>query len=231
MPERAARDTISGTQRTYCSSLYERKARQQGFTIVAGLDEAGRGCLFGDVYAAAVILPLPAPVRGLNDSKQLTPEQRESLAVRIRRRALAWSVATASAEEIDRINVYQASRLAMKRALEALSVTPHFLLVDALKLDTLIPQTPLIHGDALSISIAAASILAKTERDRAMLEWDARYPEYGLARHKGYGTPQHLRALARYGPTPYHRMTYEPVQRCSPPASPSPAPPAQEALW
>jgi ribonuclease HII len=212
---RAARDGYSGKQRFKCSSLYERKARLQGFEVIAGLDESGRGCLFGDVYAAAVILPFPPPIRGLNDSKQLTPEQRETFAIRIRERAVAYSVATATAEEIDRINIYQASRLAMKRALEALCVTPAYLLIDALKLDTLIPQFPLIHGDELSISIAAASIMAKTERDRAMLEWDCKFPAYGLARHKGYSTPEHLRALAEHGPTPYHRMTYEPVQRYS----------------
>lgn len=198
---------------------------------MAGLDEAGRGCLFGAVYAAAVILPCPTPIRGLNDSKQLTPEVRETLAARIRERAVAYAVSTASAEEIDRINIYQASRLAMKRALEALAVAPAYLLVDALKLDTLIPQLPLIHGDARSISIAAASILAKTERDRAMLEWDRRFPEYGLSRHKGYGTPEHLRALAQHGPTPHHRMTYEPVQRYAPAATISAALSIQEVLW
>jgi len=168
----------------------------------------------------------------LNDSKKLTPEQRESLAARIRNRAIAFAIATATAEEIDRINIYQASRLAMKRALEALRVMPGFLLVDALRLDTLTPQLSLIHGDELSLSIAAASILAKTERDRAMIEWDRKFPAYGLARHKGYGTPEHLRALAQFGPTAQHRMSYGPVQRCVP-QRPHAAASAivQEALW
>ncbi|MBK7928768.1 MAG: ribonuclease HII [Bryobacterales bacterium] len=209
--------------------MEERRAREQGYLLIAGLDEAGRGCLFGDVYAAAVILPERTIPRGLNDSKQLTPEERESLAPRIQERSIAWAVATASAAEVDRINIYQASRLAMKRALEALTVKPDFLLVDALTLDTLIPQRALIHGDAISVSIAAASILAKTARDRAMVEWDRTYPQYGLARHKGYGTAEHLRALAEHGPTPHHRKSYEPVRRLCP--APSASGVAQEALW
>jgi len=224
-----ARGNQSGTRQLRCGSREERRARQQGYTLIAGLDEAGRGCLFGDVYAAAVILPERSITRGLNDSKQLTAQQREALEPLIQERSLAWAVATASAAEVDRINIYQASRLAMKRALEALTVRPDFLLVDALTLDTLIPQRALIHGDAISVSIAAASILAKTARDRAMVEWDRTYPQYGLARHKGYGTAEHLRALAEHGPTPHHRTTYEPVRRHCP------APPAsgfaQEALW
>ena len=224
-----ARGNQSGKRRFRCGSIEERRAREQGYLLIAGLDEAGRGCLFGDVYAAAVILPERTIPRGLNDSKQLTPEQREWLAPRIQERSIAWAVATASAAEVDQINIYQASRLAMKRALEALTAKPDFLLVDALKLDTLIPQRALIHGDAISVSIAAASILAKTARDRAMADWDRTYPQYGLARHKGYGTAEHLRALAAHGPTPHHRKTYEPVRRLCP------APPAsgfaQEALW
>lgn len=215
-----------------CTSLYERRARRQGFALLAGLDEAGRGCLFGDVYAAAVILPERCAIRGLNDSKQVKPAGRERLAVAIQADAVAWSVATATAEEIDRINIYQASRLAMKRALDALDVRPDYLLVDALKLDTPIPQLGLVHGDALSISIAAASILAKTARDHAMQAWHERYPRYGLARHKGYGTPEHLRALAEHGPTPHHRMSYAPVRRFAGAPAPAAAPlPAQETLW
>jgi len=228
---RAARESQAGKHRFRCGSVHERHARALGYQLIAGLDEAGRGCLFGDVFAAAVILRESPPIRGLNDSKQLTPERRDTLAVRIRERAVAYAVATATADEIDRINIYQASRLAMKRALEALAMAPDYLLVDALKLDTLIPQLPLIHGDEQSVSIAAASILAKTERDRTMLEWDRRYPQYGLASHKGYGTPAHLRALAEHGPTPHHRMTYEPVRRCAPQAHAAAAGAMQEALW
>ena len=179
---------------------------------MAGLDEAGRGCLFGPVYAAAVILDPERPVRGLNDSKQLTAAKRESLAELIYQRAVAWSVAHVEAGVIDRINIYQASRLAMKQALERLDPQPDYLLVDALRLDTRIEQKPVIHGDALSHSIAAASILAKVSRDRALREFDQLYPGYGLAAHKGYCTRQHLDALARFGPTPQHRFSYAPVR-------------------
>jgi ribonuclease HII len=226
----SARGNQSGKRQFRCGSVEERRARGQGYHLIAGLDEAGRGCLFGDVYAAAVILPDRSIPRGLNDSKQLTAEQREALAPLIRERALAWSVATATAAEVDAINIYQASRLAMKRALEALAHRPDYLLVDALRLDTLIPQRALIHGDAISVTIAAASILAKTARDEAMLEWDRIYPHYGLARHKGYGTAAHLRALAEFGPTPHHRTTYEPVRRlCPAPAAASQH--RQEVMW
>jgi ribonuclease HII len=182
---------------------------------VAGLDEAGRGCLFGPVYAAAVILDATRPVRGLRDSKILDAEQRLRLASLIRERAVAWSVASADNQEIDRINIYQASRLAMKRALDQLSPQPDYLLVDALTLETPIAQRAIIHGDALSRSIAAASILAKVERDQSMQEWDRRYPGYGFIRHKGYSTPEHIEALARLGPTPHHRFTYEPVRQAA----------------
>jgi ribonuclease HII len=176
------------------------------------LDEAGRGSLFGPVFAAAVILDSERPIRGLNDSKQLDPDTRERLYDRILERAVAWAVARAEATEIDRINIYQASRLAMKRALEVLAPRPDFLYVDALRLETAIEQRPLIHGDALCRSIAAASILAKVARDRAMVACDEAFPGYGLARHKGYATPEHLRALSELGPTPEHRRTYEPVR-------------------
>jgi ribonuclease HII len=148
-----------------------------------------------------------------------TPEQRESTAARIRDRAQSWAVASADNLEIDRFNIYHASRLAMRRALDKISPPPDYLLVDALKLDTLIPQQAVIHGDALSRSIAAASILAKVERDASMTEWDQRYPAFGFLRHKGYSTPEHLRALVEHGPTPHHRYTYEPVRLA---AGPSP---------
>jgi ribonuclease HII len=195
-----------------CSSRFERHARRNGFRLVAGLDEAGRGSLFGPVFAAAVVLDPADPIRGLNDSKLLDPETRDTLADRIRRRALGWAVASVDAAEIDRINIYQASRLAMRRALDGLSPCPDFLLVDALSLETTIAQRALIHGDALSHSIAAASILAKVHRDACMCEWDRVYPEYGLASNKGYSTPEHLGALARHGPSPHHRFSFEPVR-------------------
>jgi ribonuclease HII len=195
-----------------CSSRYERAAWAQGFVRVAGLDEAGRGCLFGPVCAAAVILDPERSIRGLNDSKQLEPQRRVVLAGRIRERALAWAVEFVDAKTIDRVNILQASRLAMKRALERLSLRPDYLLVDALQLDSPIKQLPLVHGDARSFSIAAASILAKVDRDAALAELDRVYPGYGLARNKGYGTPDHLCALTALGPTPLHRYSFAPVR-------------------
>lgn len=195
-----------------CSGKYERDARARGFQVVAGVDEAGRGSLFGPVIAAAVVLCPERPIRGLNDSKVLDPERRQVLAERIRERAITWAVAGADVYEIDRINIYQASRLAMRRAIERLHPSPDYLLIDAVKVDLPIEQESLIHGDALCQCIAAASILAKTYRDSALQEWDAVFPEYGLARHKGYATPEHQDALRRYGPTMLHRFSFEPVR-------------------
>lgn len=195
-----------------CTGRFETKARALGYVRVAGLDEVGRGCLFGPVYAAAVILDPARPIRGLNDSKLLEESERDRLFDRIQSQAIAWSVARAEAAEIDQINIYQASRLAMRRALEALNPQPDYLLVDALRLDTEIEQKPLIHGDARSRSIAAASIAAKVSRDRVMATYEARYPGYGLARHKGYATPEHRRTLTELGPTPEHRRSFMPVR-------------------
>jgi len=197
------------------TSRYERAARKAGYRVIAGLDEAGRGSLFGPVFAAAVVLHPDRPIRGLDDSKALLPERREVLARRIRERALAWAVGAADAFEIDRINIYQASLAAMKRALAALTAACDYLLLDAVKLDVPMEQKSLIHGDALSFSIAAASILAKTHRDAALREWDAVFPEYGLAGNKGYSTTDHLAALERLGPTSVHRFSFEPVRRSS----------------
>jgi ribonuclease HII len=184
-----------------------------GFASIAGVDEAGRGSLFGPVFAAAVILSPESPIRGLRDSKQLDPERREKLAEQICFQAKAWAVASADAAEIDRVNIYEASRLAMKRAVEQLSTPPDFLLIDALSVDVSAPQRPLIKGDARCRSIAAASILAKVRRDACMRDWDYVYPQYGLCRGKGYATPEHRRALEIFGPTPQHRLTFEPVRR------------------
>ena len=204
-------------ERQYICNLYlERKARKQGFRVIAGADEAGRGCLFGAVYAAAAVLDPDKPIRGLNDSKQLDAEARERLDAEIRLKATAFAVSAAGVAEIERLNIYQAARLATLRALLALNVTPDYLLLDYLRVDMDVAQLPLVKGDARSRSIAAASILAKVARDRAMREWDKIYPQYGFARHKGYGTPEHLAALALYGPTPQHRMGYEPVAVVSP---------------
>jgi ribonuclease HII len=199
-----------------CSSRYEREARQNGWMRIAGLDEAGRGSLFGPVVAAAVILNPRRRIVGLDDSKKLTADRREALASRIVEHSLAWAVAEIDAARIDAWNIYQASRQAMLAAVSGLSPLPDYLLLDAIEIDLPIEQKALVHGDARSVSIAAASILAKVERDRRMAEFDDLYPQYGLAKHKGYGTPDHLEALRRHGPSPLHRFSYAPVRdaRC-----------------
>jgi len=194
-----------------CTTQLEQRLRREGFSSIAGVDEAGRGCLFGPVFAAAVILDPARPIEGLADSKTLSPERRIELAGLVRERSISWAVASASAEEIDRINIREASRLAMQRAVAGLSPPCDYLLVDALQIDWPVPQQALIKGDARVASIAAASILAKTARDALMAELDARFPGYGLARHKGYGTAEHLDALRRLGPTPLHRRSFAPV--------------------
>jgi ribonuclease HII len=195
-----------------CDNAIERELRARGFRAIAGVDEVGRGALFGPVFAAAVILSRDRPIRGLNDSKQLEPERRVVLAQRIRERAVAWSVAAVDSATIDRINIYQASRLAMKLAVQKLQPAADFLIIDALYLDVPIAQRALIQGDARCHAIAAASILAKVERDACMCEWDAVFPNYGLARHKGYSTPEHADALASHGLTPLHRLSFAPVR-------------------
>jgi len=194
-----------------CTMRYEKNAWASGAVMVAGVDEVGRGSLFGPVVAAAVILDRDYRIRGLRDSKLLLAERRELLAPRIREHAVAWAVAAVDAARIDQINIYHASRLAMREAVMRLQPAADHLLIDAMRLDCELPQKAIIHGDALSASIAAASILAKVERDRMMCEWDAVFPEYGLASHKGYSTPQHLAALLQYGPTPLHRQSFAPV--------------------
>ena len=193
------------------NSRIERSLRRQGYHAVAGVDEVGRGCLFGPVVAAAVILDPARPVRGLNDSKVLEPARREVLSRRIRERAVAVAVAASDSARIDRFNIYQASRLAMRDAVRSLAVTPDFLLVDAMRIQLDLPQRALIRGDGRCSSIAAASIVAKVERDRWMRIWDETYPQYGLASNKGYSAPVHLQALKDLGPTPLHRHTFRPV--------------------
>ncbi len=190
--------------------------RASGFGCVAGADEAGRGSLFGPVFAAAVVLSPDRPIRGLRDSKEVDPARREELAEAIRERAAAWAVAPVDAFVIDRINIYRASCLAMERAIERLAPPPDCLLLDAVRVDLPLPQTSVIHGDARCLAIAAASILAKTGRDACMRQWDQVFPQYGLGRHKGYGTAQHIAALALYGPTVYHRFSFEPVRAACP---------------
>jgi len=202
------------TRATYkCGGAFERAARAEGASHIAGVDEVGRGCLFGPVFAGAVVLDPGNPVRGLNDSKLLDPERREVLAARIRERALAWAVGAADCFEIDRVNILQAARLAMKRAVEQLRIRPDYLLVDCCTVDLPTPQKSLIKGDMRCQSIAAASIVAKVARDSAMLEWDRVFPQYGLAKHKGYYTPEHLAAIREHGPTWLHRFSFEPVRQ------------------
>ncbi len=194
-----------------CGDRYERKARAQGATRIAGVDEVGRGALFGPVVAAAVILPAKARLPGLRDSKQLKLADRERLAAEIESLALAISVAEIDAATIDRVNIYQATRLAMTAAVSRLAPPPDHLLIDAMRLDHPCPQTSITYGDSLSISIAAASVIAKIHRDRLICRLDARFPQYGLARHKGYGTPEHRAAILQHGPSPLHRKSFAPV--------------------
>lgn len=192
------------------SALWERERflYGQGYSLVAGIDEVGRGPLAGPVVAACVILPPECNLPGLNDSKKLNPEERARLSELIKLQALAWAIGLVDHEEIDRINILQATKQAMLSAIKQMSRQPEYLLIDALKLDIAIPQEGIIHGDSLSASIAAASILAKTYRDSLMEMMDVLYPEYGFSEHKGYGTPRHLEALKRCGSCPIHRKSF-----------------------
>ena len=194
-----------------CTLNFEKRAWATGAQHVAGVDEVGRGSLFGSVVAAAVILDPNNRIRGLRDSKLIPAARREELALLIRQHCIAWAVAAVDSARIDQINIYQASRLAMLLAVQQLAPAASYLLVDAVKLDCELPQEAIIHGDALSVSIAAASILAKVERDRMISAWDPVFPKYGLASNKGYGTPPHLAALREYGPSPLHRHSFSPV--------------------
>ncbi|MFH1814028.1 MAG: ribonuclease HII [Pseudomonadota bacterium] len=183
----------------------------------AGVDEAGRGPLCGPVYAAAVILDPARPIDGLNDSKKLSEKKREALAPLIRERALAWAVGVATVEEIDCLNILHASMLAMRRAVEGLGVTPDEVLIDGNRVPPglVVPARAIVGGDALEQAISAASILAKTCRDREMLALAVLYPQYGIARHKGYPTREHLTALREHGPSPIHRRSFAPVAQCA----------------
>ena len=190
----------------------EKKLWAQGFRLLAGLDEAGRGPLAGPVVAAACILPPRFSLPGLNDSKKLSESKREKLYTQIRLQALDYSLGSAEPAEIDALNILEATRLAMKRALQGLKLHPHYLLLDALNLPLIaLPQLPLIGGDGLSASIAAASILAKVTRDHKMKELHSVYPAYGFNSNKGYGTADHMQALERIGPCPLHRRSFAPV--------------------
>jgi len=192
----------------------EREYWRAGVRWLAGVDEVGVGPLAGPVIAAAVVLPESVRERGVDDSKRLTAAQREDLAGRIRAVALGVGVGRAEVDEIDRVNVYQAALLAMRRAVEALPVQPERVLVDARTIPGIaLPQTPMVKGDQRSYSIAAASIIAKVTRDALMRELDATYPQYGFGRNMGYGTAEHLEAIARHGPCPVHRRSFSPVRQ------------------
>lgn len=198
-----------------CGWEFEVAARAEGSTRIAGVDEVGRGPLFGPVVAAAVILPEGAELGGLNDSKKLCEADRERFDALVRHVAVAWAVAEVDVRTIDRINILQASRLAMKIAVESLSRSgwePDHLLIDGnQKIDAVCRQTTIVKGDARSLSIAAASVIAKVHRDRLLSELDVRFPGYGLARNKGYSTPEHKEALLRLGVTEMHRRSFQPV--------------------
>ncbi|MDR3727419.1 MAG: ribonuclease HII [Terracidiphilus sp.] len=197
---------------TKCGWTLEEAARKRGARRIAGLDEVGRGPLFGPVVAAAVILAPGFQLDGLTDSKKLSEKKRNEFDVEIRDNAVAWAIAEVDAETIDRINIRQASLLAMRRAVAQLALSPDYLLIDGRDtIDWDCPQQAVIQGDATSLSIAAASVLAKVYRDRLLVEFDRAYPGYGLAQHKGYGSPEHLAALYRMGPTPLHRKSFHPV--------------------
>lgn len=192
---------------------FEDMAYREGFQLIAGTDEVGRGPLAGPVAAAAVILPRDFYLPGVNDSKVLSEKKRRALVEQIKKGAISWAVALLSPQYIDRENILNASRAAMHMAVNALRPAPDFLLVDAIKIPNLgIRQLPIIKGDSLSVSIACASIIAKVERDDAMLAYDQIYPQYGLGKHKGYATREHLRALQEHGPSPIHRRSFEPVK-------------------
>lgn len=196
---------------------FEKRLWMKSFTLVAGIDEAGRGAWAGPVTAGAVILPAKTAIlkdlNGVRDSKQMTARQRGIWAEVIKQTAITWAVGLATNEEIDAIGILPATRLAMKRAIESLEIIPQYLLIDAVKLgDIKLPQTALIHGDALVLSIAAASVLAKTTRDAILVDMANDYPGYGFERHKGYGTKMHREQLISLGPAEVHRFSYEPVK-------------------
>lgn len=192
---------------------FEVAARERGYTLVGGVDEVGRGPLAGPVVAACVVASEPLSIRGLNDSKLLRPQQRVALDQSIKARAAAWAIGIASVAEIDRLNIYWASVLAMERAIAAVACPPDYLITDAVRVRSFDgPQEPLIHGDARCAVVAAASIVAKVYRDALLLELDREDPRYGFALHKGYATPTHIEALSRFGPCVHHRANWARVR-------------------
>lgn len=212
--EKRRRENRAEGQRLRHLSRFETELWESGVTRVAGVDEAGMSPLAGPVVAGAVILPVGFRVAGVDDSKKLDARSRGELAIEIKARAVAWAVGVVEPDEIDRVNIYRAGLLAMRRAVEALAVAPEHLLIDARKLKELaIPQRAIVHGDALSVSIAAASIIAKTTRDARMDELDRAHPGYGFAKHKGYPVAEHSEAIARLGVCAIHRRSFGPVRR------------------
>ena len=191
---------------------YEKELYDKGIKLICGVDEVGRGPLVGPVVACACILPVNYHLDGLNDSKKLTEKKREKLYPILIKDAISYGIGIIDHKKIDEVNIYEASKLAMLEAISKLEVKPEHVLIDAMKLDLDIPSTSIIHGDALSLSIAAASVIAKVTRDHMMMELDKKYPMYGFAEHKGYPTKKHLEALKKYGPLDNYRFTYRPVR-------------------
>jgi ribonuclease HII len=196
-----------------CTDELEKKAREEGFVLICGTDSVGDGSLWGPVTAAACILPVEIGVNGLRDSKLLSPAKRVRLAAEIKAWAISWSIASIEADVIDNIGIKAASELAMYESIHGLSVIPDFLMVDGNAIDFPIPQVGIPHGDALSVTIAAASILAKVERNAIVAARSAEFPQFSLSSHYGYGTAAHMRELETHGPTPHHRKSFAPVRR------------------
>lgn len=194
---------------------YENEGLQLGHTHIVGIDEVGRGPLAGPVVAAAVILPREFKLLGLDDSKKMNDSKKEQMYEEIMASAIAVGIGIVSNEVIDEINIYEATKVAMMEAVKQLSVAPEYALIDAMKLPLTIPQQSIVKGDASSVSIAAASVVAKVTRDRLMKEYDEKYPQYGFKKNMGYGTKEHLEALAEHGLTPWHRISFAPVKELS----------------
>jgi ribonuclease HII len=209
----ASSRSVAQSQSLTISLDFEQQAIAEGYRYIAGVDEVGRGCLAGCVVAAAVILDLSKPIpEGLNDSKKLSAKRREILDIQVKENAVSYAIAQVEADEIDQINILESTKKAMRLAIEKLSPNADFLLIDAVQLkDVHLPQRSIIHGDAISASIAAASIIAKTYRDNLMQEMDKIYPEYGFARHVGYGTKAHFEALRKFGHCEIHRKSFRGV--------------------
>lgn len=200
---------MTKTKENVCKTEYENKMLASGFKFIAGVDEVGRGPLAGPVCCACVIMPLDELIDGIDDSKKISEKKREILFGKIKEKAICYNIEFIDEKTIDEINILEATKKCMANAINNMSVKPDVVLVDAVKgLDTTIPTMPIIHGDALSYNIAAASILAKVTRDRLMVELSKKYPEYGLEKHKGYGTKVHIEALKQYGATPIHRKSF-----------------------